>query len=64
MTYVRPIVAARRSERRQLVAAWIVRKYRLRRREGGTQSVARQLRKQGYPIDMTMRILGIDPSRK
>ena len=49
-------------ERRRFVAAWWCRKYRLIAEQDGVQLAARRLRKQGVPVEVTLRVLGIQPS--
>lgn len=50
------------SSRRLKLASWITRKYRLRRAQVGTQAAAKQLRKQGVPLEVCLMILGIAPA--
>lgn len=50
-----------KSNREQL-ADWICNKYRSRARQGSTKVVAKQLRKQGVPMDVALLILGIRSS--
>ena len=40
-----------------LAGSWIVSHYRRRAAESGVQTVARQLRKQGYPLEVAVAIL-------
>lgn len=47
------------------VGSYIMRKYRERAKEAGVQAVAKQLRKQGYSLEMAREILlGEDDPRR
>lgn len=52
------------SSRHLKLASWITRKYRLRRAQAGTQTAAKQLRKQGVPLEVCLMILGIAPANQ
>jgi hypothetical protein len=49
-------------ERRQLIAAWLCDRHRRVAADEGVLVAASRLRKYGFPIDLTMRVLGITPS--
>lgn len=57
------IVPATRRERREYIGTWHVLKYRKRVQVVGVRAVAAQLKKQGVPLDVTLRVLGIQPTR-
>ncbi|MBP6563981.1 MAG: hypothetical protein KA200_00050 [Burkholderiales bacterium] len=56
------IVPVSQRERRDLVASWVVWHWRVCALEDGVQAVARRLRKYGFPLMVTLRILGITPT--
>jgi hypothetical protein len=56
------LVPATRLERRELVAQWLVERFRLMRREEGTAVAAARLRKYGVPLWVALHVLGIAPS--
>jgi hypothetical protein len=57
------IVPANQRERRELIAAWWVIRFREMAAEEGTQVAARRLRKAGVPLWIALRVLGIAPTR-
>lgn len=57
------LVPATRRERREYVGTWYVLRYRARARRAGVAVVAKQLKKQGVPLEVALKILGIRPSR-
>lgn len=57
------IVPATQRERRELIAAWLVWRFRQMAREEGVQTTARRLRKYGIPLAIALRVLGIEPTR-
>lgn len=44
------------------IGYWLTRKYRRQRRERGVRAAAANLRRQGVPVDLALRILGVAPS--
>jgi hypothetical protein len=54
-----------RSRRRQQLGDWFSHKYRRRVWDAeGVQPVALQLRKQGVPLNVALKLLGIKPTRR
>lgn len=56
------ILPASRLERRELVAQWLVERFRQMRRDEGTSVAAARLRKYGVPLWVTLHVLGVRPS--
>lgn len=56
------IVPVGRQERRELIAAWLVWKWREVAREEGVLVAASRLRRYGIPLEITLRVLGIEPT--
>ena len=44
------------------IGYWLTRKYRRQRAARGTRAAAANLRRQGVPVDLALRILGVAPS--